>query len=104
LCRSIACDISTPPEQNGVTPRCFHDIVQKRRNTMINNRFIALAAFVMAGAATLSSAEARNAVRSYGGVGQHATVMNNIYQAQQQNNAAISHVQNNIRSTQPKAY
>ena len=29
--------------------------------------------------------------------------MNNIYQTQQRNNAAISHVQNNIRSSQTKS-
>lgn len=70
---------------------------------MINVRALALAATVLAAAAS-SPAEARNLVRTYGGVDQHNTVMNNIYRAQQQNNAAISHVQNNIRSTQPKVY
>lgn len=70
---------------------------------MINVRALALATIVLAGAAS-SSAEARNLARTYAGVNQHNTVMNNIYRAQQQNNAAISHVQNNIRSTQPKVY
>lgn len=71
---------------------------------MMNVRTLALATVVLVGAASASSAQTRNNVRTYGGVGQHTTVMNNIYQAQQQNNAAISHVQNNMRSTQPKVY
>ena len=63
---------------------------------------LALAAAVLGLA--VSVAAAGQAVRYTGNVGQHTTVMNNIYQTQQRNNAAISHVQNNIRSTQPKVY
>ena len=54
-------------------------------------------------AATSGPSGAADAVPA-GVVGQHATAMNNIYRAQQRNNAAISHVQNNIRSTRPKTY
>lgn len=61
---------------------------------------IALAALGLAAAAVPSQA----AGVPYSGVGQHQTVMGNIYRAQQRNNAAISHVQNNIRSTQHRAY
>ena len=40
----------------------------------------------------------------YAGVGQHAAVMNNFARDRQRNDAVISHVQNNIRSTRPKTY
>ena len=58
--------------------------------------------------ASVQGAEARHRVRytaaRYVGASQHATVMNNIYQAQQQNNAVINQVQNNIRANQQRPY
>lgn len=60
---------------------------------------IALAALILTAAAPSKAAGV-----PYSGVGQHQTVMGNIYRAQRRNNAAISHVQNNIRSTQHRAY
>lgn len=54
------------------------------------------------GAAPTASQAAN--VAPYGGVGQHATVMNNIARARQRNNAAISHVQNSIRAARPRTY
>ena len=68
-------------------------------------RSAAIAAVLSAAALIAASAPSQAAYGSpYSGVGQHTTVMNNIYQAQQRNNAAISHVRNNIRSSQTKAY
>ena len=58
--------------------------------------------------ASVQGAEARHRARvtaaRYVGVGQHATVMNNIYQAQQRNNAVINQVQGNIRANQQHPY
>ena len=70
---------------------------------MTRSGFVGLAAILaLAGlAGSAEGASARNRVRA-GAVGQHATVMNNIYQAQQQNNAVINQVQNNIRANQPR--
>ena len=65
----------------------------------------AVAAALAAAVLVLASAPSQAAGGlPYAGVGQHTTVMNNIYHAQQRNNAAISHVQNNIRSSQPRTY
>ena len=59
-------------------------------------------------AASTGGAEARHRVRPaaarYVGIGQHTTVMNNIHQAQQRNNAVIDQVQNNIRANQQRPY
>ena len=67
-------------------------------------RSAAVAAALSSAALVAASIPSRAAYGSpYAGVGQHATVMNNIYQTQQRNNAAISHVQNNIRSSQTKS-
>lgn len=69
---------------------------------MTQARSAALALLLSAAGLAAASATAQAAHAVPPPVGQHATVMNNIYQAQQRNNAAISHVQNNIRSTQPR--
>lgn len=62
------------------------------------------AALALAGlAGSAEGAAARTRVRGVA-VGQHATVMNNIYQARQQNNAVINQVQNNIRASQQRPY
>ena len=61
-------------------------------------------ALTAAGLVAASSATEAATVGPYGGVGQHQAVMNNIYHAQQRNNAAISHVQSNIRSHRSRTY
>lgn len=72
---------------------------------MIGIRSAALAiATSAAGLAAASTATQAAPAVSYGGVGQHQAVMGNIYRAQQRNNAAISHVQNNIRSSRTRTY
>ena len=70
---------------------------------MPDRKIVVLAAAVLTAVALPSAVQARTVVR-YGDYNHHATVMNNIARAQQRNDAAISHVQNNIRSTQPKVY
>ena len=74
--------------------------------TTITSRGAAMAALA-ALAMSMGGAVARDRVRPVAapsvGVGQHATVMNNIYQVQRQNNAVIDQVQNNIRANQPRA-
>lgn len=64
----------------------------------------ALAALAMSMGGAGARDRARPVAAPSVGVGQHATVMNNIYQAQQQNNAVIDQVRNNIRANQPRTY
>ncbi len=71
---------------------------------MVRMTTAALAVAVLVGCVGVSTAVEARTLARYGVYNHRATVMSNIYQAQQQNNAAISHVQNNIRSTQPKVY
>jgi hypothetical protein len=71
---------------------------------MTSSKTLALAVIVSVGCFEPSYAAGTRNVVINSGIDQHATVMNNINQAQQQNNAAISHVQNNIRATQPKVH
>ena len=73
---------------------------------MINTQRSAAFALLLSAAGLAvapTASEAANGVPA-ATVGQHATVMNNIYRSQQRNNAAISHVQSNIRSSQPRTY
>lgn len=67
---------------------------------------ISIAGIALAVAAPLVAAGPSRAAGALplSGVGQHATVLNDIRQAQRRNNAAIGHVQNDIRSTRPKTY
>ena len=66
-------------------------------------RRFALPLAALALAASSPAAEAATVI-PYGGVGQHATVMNNIARAQQRNNAAINRVQSNSRAAQRRRY
>ena len=61
-------------------------------------------ALLLSTATLVAASPSSEAAVVYGGVGQHATVMGNIRRAQQRDNAAISHVQNNIRSTRHQNY
>lgn len=67
---------------------------------------IRTAGIALAAAASLAAAGPSRAAGAvpYTGVGQHAAVLNDIRRAERRNDAAIGHVQNNIRSTRPKTY
>ncbi len=72
--------------------------------TGIGRAALAIALSAPALAAAAAAPSRAGAAVAYSGVGQHQTVMNDIYRAQRRNNAAISHVQNDIRSSRTRAY